>query len=62
MKTNIRIFSLDTSTDLLKLKHDYERIKMDPTDQYAAFDFLLQQNTLLIGYYQELRINKIEKI
>lgn len=41
MKTNIRIFSLDTSTDLLKLKHDYERIKMDPTDQYVAFDFFI---------------------
>jgi hypothetical protein len=36
------IFSLRTASDLFgKLEHDFERVKKNPADSYAAFDFFV---------------------
>jgi hypothetical protein len=36
------LFGLQNPRDLLaKLTHDFERLRSDPTDQYAAFDFFV---------------------
>lgn len=46
------VFSLKTPKDLLgKLQHDYERLKANRLDTYAAFDFFVTSEHLLDWIY-----------
>ena len=46
------IFNLTTPADLLKkLEHDYKLMKKDPTNQYAAFNFLTTAENMLDWLY-----------
>ena len=42
MRANGGVFALRTPADMLaKLRHDYQRLKTNPVDSYAAWDFFV---------------------
>lgn len=56
------IFNLTSPADLLKkLEHDYALMKKDPTDQYAAFNFLVTAEHMLDWLYPGYENKKIRE-
>ena len=47
-------YSLETPDDLFqKLRHDFERIKSNPMDVYAAFDFVVSADHMVDWVYPD---------